>query len=365
MITENTSAKIITNSDSDELSIKDLVLKLRRTFLYLMSNWLIIVFLSILGGILGFFYAQFKKPIYIASCTFVLEESGGGAAGALGQYSGLASMVGIDLSSGGGGIFQGDNLLELYRSKNMLRKTLLSSFDFDGKNTLLVNKYIEVYSLRNKWDKVPKLKNIQFRTDLLAKPDRIKDSLLNSIIFDVRKANLSVSKPDKKLNIIAVDISSENELLSYAMNSLIVKNVNDFYVQTKTKKSLENLYILQHQADSIRRSLNGAISNVAASIDFNPNANQARQVLKVPSQKRQVDLEANKAILTELVKNLEISKVSLRKETPLIQIIDEPNLPLDKQKLSVAKGSIMGIILGGLIAIFTMIASRVYKNIMI
>jgi hypothetical protein len=35
-----------------------------------------------------------------------------------------------------------------------------------------------------------------------------------------------------------------------------------------------------------------------------------------------VDVQANTAILTELVKQSELAKVTLRKETPLIQIID-------------------------------------------
>ncbi len=53
-------------------------------------------------------------------------------------------------------------------------------------------------------------------------------------------------------------------------------------------------------------------------------------VRRAPSAKRQVDVQANKAILTELVKQTELAKVTLRKETPLIQIIDRPILPLMK-----------------------------------
>ena len=55
-------------------------------------------------------------------------------------------------------------------------------------------------------------------------------------------------------------------------------------------------------------------------------------VKRVPSVNRQVDVQANTAILTELVKNLELAKVDLRKETPLIQIIDTPILPLPFEK---------------------------------
>jgi hypothetical protein len=37
-------------------------------------------------------------------------------------------------------------------------------------------------------------------------------------------------------------------------------------------------------------------------------------------------------ILTELIKQVELAKVTLRKEKPLIQVIDRPILPLPKER---------------------------------
>jgi hypothetical protein len=47
-------------------------------------------------------------------------------------------------------------------------------------------------------------------------------------------------------------------------------------------------------------------------------------------------------LLTELVKQSELAKVTLRKETPLIQIIDRPILPLAKERFGKAKGIVLG-----------------------
>jgi hypothetical protein len=356
-------SKMDMNYLSDELSMKDLYIKIRNTVYYLSSKWMIILCFIIIGSILGFVYTRYKIPIYTASTTFVLEESGGNGAGGLGQYAGIASMVGLDLGSGGGGIFQGDNLLELYRSRNMLKKTLLSHYESEGKAQLLIDKYIEVYNLRKEWDSNPRLQGITFVQKNEGVATRMQDSLISAIANNIRKSILFVGKPDKKLNIIEVDVKSKNEDFAYAFNKAIVQNVNDFYVQTKTKKSLDNLNILQHQTDSIRRSLNGAISNVAASLDANPNANPSRQILRVPSQRRQIDAEANKAILTELVKNLEVSKVSLRRETPLLQIIDDPNLPLEKDILSKSKGIVFGAAIGAFLIVIFLLLRKLFANL--
>lgn len=137
---------------------------------------------------------------------------------------------------------------------------------------------------------------------------------------------------DKKLGIIVVRINSENELFSKYFTEVLAKEVADFYVDTKTKKSVHYLAILQYQTDSVRRALNSAITGVAASVDVNPNANPALQILRVPSQSRQGDVQASQSILAKLVKNLEIHKVALWKETSLIQVIDSPILPLPMSK---------------------------------
>jgi hypothetical protein len=53
---------------------------------------------------------------------------------------------------------------------------------------------------------------------------------------------------------------------------------SDFYIDTKSKKSRENMLILERQTDSIRRELNGAITGVAVANDNTFNLNPALNV---------------------------------------------------------------------------------------
>ena len=111
---------------ADVVTVKEMILKTKRLNRYLVSKWKIILIAGVIGGALGLLYATYKSTQYTAESTFVLEEadrSGGG----LGQYSALASMVGIDVGSSSG-LFQGDNILELYKSRLMLEKTLLPEY---------------------------------------------------------------------------------------------------------------------------------------------------------------------------------------------------------------------------------------------
>ena len=153
-------------------------------------------------------------------------------------------------------------------------------------------------------------------------------------------------------------------MFSKAFAETIAKVVSDFYVETKSKKARLNYEILEKQTDSVRNELNSAITGVAVANDNTYNLNPALNVHRSPSARRQVDVQANTAILTQLVTNLEIAKVSLRKETPLIQIIDTPILPLKKDNLSKKKSLAIGAVVGGLISILFLMVGQVWKKLM-
>ncbi|WP_222535544.1 Wzz/FepE/Etk N-terminal domain-containing protein [Pedobacter polysacchareus] len=349
-----------TSNTSGEISLKDLVLKMKEWYNYLLSKWFIIVFVAIIGGVLGFTYGYLEKPIYTATTTFVLEEDKGG--GGISSLAGLASMAGVDLG-GGGSIFQGDNIIEVYKSRTMIQRALLSTFIFDGKRQTLVDRFVSFNEMNKNWEKNPRLKNIDFSDTTHFKI--LRDSLLGEIVKKISKEQLSIAKPDKKLSIIKVDVKTKDEQFAKAFNNAIVKNVNDFYIQTKTKKSLQNVLILQQKTDSVRSVMNGAIYTAAAIGDATPNLNPTKQVQRVaPIQRSQFSAETNKTILGELVKNLELSKISLRKETPLIQVIDEPIFPLEKQKTGKAKGMMLGVIISGLLVVFGLIIRKMIKNLL-
>ena len=331
---------------SVQVSLKDVILKLTDWWRYLLSKWKLILFTGILGALFGLMYSFIKKPTYVAELSFALDDEKAG--GGLGAAAGLASQFGIDLGAGkAGGAFNGDNLLELMRSRSMVEKALLTSVTIHKKTQTLAELYISFNNLRDSWSNKP-YKDVNFHVNSDRSNFTLEQDSILGVFYHAIKRNLNIDKVDKKLSIITIKVNSKNELFSKYFAENLVKIVSDFYIQTKTEKSSQNVIILQHQTDSVRRELNTAISGVASSSDVNPNPNPSLQIIRVPSLKKEVDVQANTAILTELVKNLELSKMGLRKETPLIQIIDKPILPLEKEEF----GKLKGLFLGGVSVLF-------------
>jgi hypothetical protein len=349
-------------NENDEISLKELIDKAQEWFSYLVSQWKIIVLAGIIGAAIGLTYSFIKKPIYTATLSFALEDekSGMGLGGALG----LASSFGIDLGGGGGSIFTGSNLTELFKSRSMVEKTLLTPITQDGKIISLAEMYIQNNGWRDSWENKPNFKNTQFLPNAGRKNySRAQDSILGVMYANISTNGLTVGQKDKKVAIISIDVNSTNELFAKYFTEALVKEVSDFYIETKSKKSRENMNVLERQTDSIRRALNGAITGVAVANDNTFNLNPALNVRRAPSARRQVDVQANTAILTELVKQTELAKVTLRKETPLIQVIDTPILPLHKEKLGKAKGVLLGGILSGFLVVLVLIVRRILKQL--
>jgi len=355
------------NIDNDEISLKELINKIKGWFNFFKSKWKLIFLASFIGSLIGLTISLFEKPIYKAVLTFAMEEDKGSGGGGLSGALGLASSFGIDLGgAGGGGAFAASNIAELMKSRLMVEKVLLEPILIDGKTISLAEYYIQINELREDWNNKPALKNIQFlpnadRSNFTLQHDSILKQIDKSLIDDEK---LSILQKDKKVSILTIEVINENELFSQVFCESLAKETSDFYIQTKSKKARINVNVLQTQVDSVRNALNGAITSVANETDNVYNLNPALNTKGAPSKKKQIDVQANTAILTNLVVQLELAKIALRKETPLIQLIDSPILPLEKKKFGKLKSILLGGFLTFLLTILYLIFSQLYKKLL-
>jgi len=346
-----------------ELTVKGYVLEIKEWGNYLLSKWKLLMLFALLFSSIGFVIGFTSKVNYVATVSFVVEgEKGGGMGGALG----IASQFGFDFGGAvtGSGIFEGENLIALMKSKTLILKTLVTPINVAGKKITLADFYVDQFNLRESWtQKVGSLKPFSMKLGNENELKTQQDSLLNVLYKIIVRDHLYIGQRDKKLSIIDAVCKSPNELFSKAFIETLVTVVSDFYAVTKTQKSLLNVSILEKQADSIRIQLNNALAGVASTNDATFNLNSALTIPRVSSQKKQIDIQINSAILTEILKNLEISRIALRKETPLIQIVDIPTYPLEKEKLSTRISVIFGFVIGLFAGIGFFVIKKIWQKL--
>ena len=307
----------------------------------------------------GLFYAKSQKPQYTAKLTFALAESGD----KLGGISSIASQFGVDLMGGGSaGAFSGDNLLELMKSRLLLEKTLLTEVDSSGKAKLLVNQYIDFIKpkegkIREPEDPMP----VYFDGNEKRQGYSLaQDSFLAKVSMDIVKNNLQVAKMDKKLAIVSVSFSGEDQWFAKNFTQILTQNVTEFYVETKTAQMRKNVKMLEHKVDSVKQELGQAMYGVASEVDGNQFL--VRGVAKVPQAKKQLEIQVLSVMYSELIKNLELSRAMMAKEQPLIQLIDQPRFPLEKKNTSKLLAAIGGSFLTCTLTVCYLLFSRWWKT---
>lgn len=334
----------------EEISIKDIILKSIDWFHFFKAKWIIITIVTFLGVLAGLFYSFFEKPEYTAKLTFALEEksSSGNGIGA------IASQFGLNLGGSEGGAFAGDNIIELMKSRLIIEKTLLTKTQINGKDDLLVNRYILFHNYTTKSNFFLNNDRNNFTRD--------KDSLLGMIYLSILNNSLEVAKIDKKLSIISVKIKSKDEYFAKEFCENLVSNVTDFYIETKVGKSKNNVQMLESRVDSVKEELDKALYGRAYFSDQNNGL--IRQSAAVPKIKQEMKVQMLGTMYGELIKNLEFSKLALMREEPLIQIIDRPILPINYNKIGKIKAMLIGGIIFSVLSLLLLFLSRLLSQIM-
>lgn len=355
------------NNASDEINLKDLIQKLGEWWSYLKLQWFKIFLVGFIGGCSGFVYAWMQPTTYSAKITFVVEDGKSGGSN-LGGLASLAGQFGVDVGgSSGGGVLAGDNILVYFKSESLAREVLLSRYD-SSTNKSVADVYAEVYKLKDAWSKNAKIGKVDFPSVSHAeKPfSRLQDSLIQSITNNILKTQFVVAKTDKKASFIEVSATMENEVLAKIYCDRIVKVAVDRYINIKTQRQKITVDKLQARVDSISNLLSkktasgAALQTSSSTMDINPLYRTGTTVAVETTMRDKTMLAT---IFGSVVQNLELAKFTLSQETPVIQVVDSPQFPLQKNKMSRLKNAIQFSIFLAVIFIILLVVKRVYKSV--
>ena len=338
-----------------EFSFKKLMDDRKADIAYVFSFKKALALVLITGAIIGAVTAWQWTPSYTARLTFVVDDSKSG--GASGGLSALAGQFGFNLDGIGGasGVLAGDNVEELIKSHKLIKATLLTPYD----NTqTLADKYAAVNKLDKKWLKYsPDGKVTRFPADA-SHNTRLQDSLLHEMTILILSGEFGITKTDKKLGFFEVDATMKDEKLAMLFCNRMIKQSTDFFISTKTKRLRNNVERLQHRADSIGAILNHKTYDLSSAnqslLDVNPAYTRANANVDIKER----DKIVLTTIFSETVKSLESSKTMLAQETPTVQIVDEPELPLKKNRLKYSIAILAGLIISGILFSFYILLTR-------
>lgn len=363
-----------------EIKLSDILEQVKLFLQFCLKNsklFFIIIFSTCL---VSFAYWYALNSNFKASTTFIVEESSSKGGG----LSGIASQFGVDLGSvmGGSGssLFSGDNIFEIIKSRKIIEKVLLSKTEEMGNShpITMADFYMSITGL----GKTLENSNINKKTLNFANlnPDEshsiVQDSVLNIIYNKLILENIFVEKQNKKSTLITISVNSSNQLFSKLFSERLLKETSELYIDIKVGNLSKSVSKIQRKADSLESVLQ-IISNKSTKLNLpiqekllNENTGitlQKENSLSSFSYNNAAPIEQNQRSRTvaftlygEVVKNLETLKISLLNQTPIIQTLDLPRLPLKDTKTSVLIIMIVGFFSG--IIVTTILLLFKYKG---
>jgi hypothetical protein len=341
-------------SNEKQVTIPQLLGSLKLQFRYILSKWYIVVVLGIIGGVIGFWYAQRKSYTYVGELSFVLS-SGGGVNG----FSGLANQLGLDLGNKDGDIFSQNNIVALFKSQKMVKRALFAR-PFNGQT--LLNLLVKHQHLDSGWTKNARLRTAYPFPDSIDALTPVQDSIVKEIHQGLITSILKIDHPDKNESIFKVSTTSSNEFFACYFTKALVQETSEFYIETKVSVAKKNFDMLLKEEDSLRRALYGNIRTTDQGIDRTFNLNPAYQIKRAPIQQTQIEGNILAAAYTEVVRNLELAKINLQKEYPIYQILDEPTMPLKRQGKGILKSSLSAAFLFGFLAVMFLFTKNILRK---
>lgn len=360
-LVEPTLATPVSTNSTDN-TLKKLIRQAKSIRDTLLRNWVLILSFTLVGGIVGWLYDQYKKEParYIARYTFNLETQSGPS---VGQFGDMASMFGLGGGSVDNGLFTGENFYILFQSRPLMERTLLRKVDIrNHKNVLLANYYILKSGIRDReWKDNKEYENFLFdpqkpRTRYTRKEVSALMQLREKII-----SNMALGVVNKKSSFIEFGVGSEDEFLSLLMADGMMETIKEFYQTNKTRKTLEVLELARKRRDSLRTALYSNESQLARYID--QNAGLVVAAPQVTQQRLTRNRELAGAMYTDALRNVETIQASLIRETPLVTIIDSPVMPLLKEAYE-GKAKKFAPILGFFLAVAFVLLRRTYRELM-
>lgn len=310
-------------------------------FRALLKKWWWFMIVALLFGTMGFIYASMQKPMYKSRLTFALDDAGNAGAGG---FASLASQFGLNVG-GNSDIFSGDNIIEIIKSRRMIERVLLSADTIDNKPVTLIEHYLDISGKRKDNEKFA---SVHYPVGANRNSfGYLQDSVLNVVYVEMTKNYIDAQKPDRRLNIFEINITSPEERFSKLMTERLVSETNEYYTELRTKKAKSTLEALENRIEAMKTGLNTNISSRATVKDA--NMNPVFESSQVPVIQHQAQMEVYSTAYAEIFKNLEVARFQYLNNIPLLQIIDAPEYPMEKIKMSRLKTALLFALLTNMV----------------
>lgn len=313
------------NDSEIEIDLKKIYLSLKKGI-----KWLIVI--PSITVIIAIIYVLFiAKPVYTSETKLLLVTSGGSQS----RLGGLASQFGFSLPSLDDNVnyLSAETLPEILSSRTLARSILFTDFNSKDFNT-----------------PTPLLNII---TDHKEIDSADSNKIIAKAIKRISKKVLEI-KQIKNTPMFSLLVNSPEPQLSAEISTVVIKELEQLQADfTKHELINQKEFILERLAE-VQNAL------FQAEIKLKTFREQNLQISLSPTlllnqERLQREIEIQTQIYISLKQQFEQVKIEEAQNKSFLKIIDPPNIPIyhskPKRKLIVLLAGLMGLTIGGIIAV--------------
>ena len=343
---------------NDDIQLKDILIKLSEYKAYLFSKKFTIFSVSVIFFVFGIIYALSSDTKYTAELTFVVDDQTLGG-GNLGAMSGMANQFGFDVGGSSNTTFSQNNILEFLKSRGVVEATLMQNRKVNKKEDLLIEHYLHLNKIKDLWRANKDLNSVSFHRILTQDNDSVSGAVWMNIIED----KLVVKLQSDEANIINLSYTSVSEEFAKSFVEALIEQMSKMYITHQTAQTNNTLDFLSSRSDSVFIELEIAEEELAKVKDIN------QRIVKASGRLKELQLMRNVEVLNtmylEILKNLEVSKLTLLNQTPIIQIIDKPILPLKVDENTKTFSGLLAAFLGCFLSFTFFVFRKLFKDALV
>lgn len=324
-MTDNTTSP---SNTEDEIDIRDLILPIWRSRKQILTTAIIF---AIFGGIIGFL----TSATYTASSTFLPQtaQAGGALSGSLG---GLASLAGINLSTGAGS--GGEIPPSMYATvlgsepfkKRILDAKIIVNGDSISYRVYLTNQpktalgTISEYTIGLPGKLIGAMSskeanNAGITNEGLQPLSDEEYNLQNAVAGKVSISN------DKKEGVVSLTVVEGDPLVAAQVAQVTEQILQNWIIEYKIKNAKAQYEFIEKQFSEKQKEFYSIQEQLANYTDRNQNVLAASYLTRLDRLQAEFDLV--NTVYSELAKQKEQAAIQLSKDTPTFSVLDPVKVP--------------------------------------
>lgn len=352
---------------SDEITFKEAIHKAIDVWKEIKKNWILLVLFCIPFLALNIYKHITYKKKFPAALTFMVNEDGGSSMGALSSVLGQFGL-------GQSGEDNLEKILELSKSMNISKQAFFESKTIGGREDFLANHIISMLEEKGEWQqlrpfaKTPEynLEGFQFAHDSIQSYSMLENKALKKLhqhILGSKKHDLMPLLSTEILestNIMKLSSKCYNPEISVALCNGIYERLSNYYVDKTIEKHEHTYLILEEKTDSILTELKSKEYELAKFKDRNRGLfAKTDQLIEVRLSR---DVQKLGLMYAEATKNMELANFALQNNTPFIQVIDRPFLPIPPEESSIVRKILNSLLIGFFLGASWIVVRMIFRE---